>query len=259
MKGGTLAMALAAVCGCVAAGPVLVTIELVTPQGLFEVGLGVAGMTAFRLSVRAANGSHPIGVPPAAIPTLFVAPAGADAAATVLKRPTGGGRGLKTAFGELWVDPNDGLLTLLSPDGTVLTAHPLLLLPTTPAAACAGAGPCTTLSLAASASTRVFGFGGGPTADWSGDDGNPYASAGATPMAGNTRWYTPSFWSSDGFSTLLVTPVTHATSVGKSSNGGPFNYPASWAIKKGDIWHLVQLLRHHLDPLCFARFRQRSR
>ena len=81
-----------------------------------------------------------------------------------------------------------------------------------------GAGGVS-LVLGGAAGGRMYGSGGGRSE--AGVGGDPYAAAAATPVVGNTVWYVPTAWSTDGYAALGVASANH-------SAADLAHYPVSW-------------------------------
>ena len=86
-------------------------------------------------------------------------------------------------------------------------------------------GGAVALALGGAAGGRMYGSGGGATPSPSPSE-DPYAAAAASPAVGNTAWFVPSVWASDGYGALGVASANH-------SAAALAKYPASWARSSG--------------------------
>lgn len=97
-------------------------------------------------------------------------------------------------------------------------------------------GPALTLQLgdgvaAAGAPThKSYAFGGASTEP--GVFGDPFASVSATASVGNTKWYVPSYWGSEGYAVLAVASAA-APSSGGADSSALNEYQAAWSRNSG--------------------------
>ena len=186
----------------------------------FSVELAVEGEASFRVSV--VNGSA---AAPAQIATPMVVAKAAYAKFSVaangnvvtLSAPT---------IGSVSIDSQSGAFALAGPDGAVLT-RAARLLSAAPAAAEAAAVAASTLAFAFSASPAAAFLGSGTN----GPSAQTMERTKAQAQVFNTGSWTPSFWSSDGWSMLAVSPLVDA---GDGVHGSGV-YGVSWASAAGAV------------------------
>ena len=64
--------------------------------------------------------------------------------------------------------------------------------------------------------------------------GDPFASVSATASVGNTKWYVPSYWGTEGYSVLAVAAAAAPSSGGAGAGSGVLNeYQAAWSRSSG--------------------------
>lgn len=156
--------------------------------GNYYVELAVAGLSSFRVSVVNDGGA---GAPPTQLPTLLVAPQAAFAPHNV--SAAGAVVTLRAPFGALSIDAAAGTLALADAAGAPLAASAAPLATT--------GGGATVFAFALAPGAELLGSG----AD--GASAQTLPRAGAVASVGNRVVWTPSFWCSDRWSMLAVSPL----------------------------------------------------
>ena len=191
---------------------------VVVPCGAAKLELAVASDSSFRISAAFGDAA------PAQIASEMVAPQTSFAKWAAAK--DGAYSGIRTSFGTLLASPSGGL-KLLDAAGHVLSATESFTSASASTSPSNAAAPTPTPTTAASLGSTSSALFYGPGADGGAAESMTHTQS--QPVVKNTAFWTPHFWSTDGYAALGVAEFTDI------QTGKLGSYPATWTSNSSTV------------------------